>query len=133
MWSTIVKAIWGESPVEIASREVLVIEPSATKRRALADAVRSASVPVVELRSHTEAMARIAAGLRPILAIAGADRGGVELAAELRADPLNDDVRLLLLAPVAHLSKALDAGADVCLEEPINESVLVAQIQELAS
>ena len=133
MWSAIVRAIWGESPVEIAAKEVLVIEPSATRRRALADALRSASVPVVELRSHTEAMARIAAGLKPILAVAGADRGGVELAAELRADSANDGVRLLLLAPVAHLSRALDSGADACVEEPINESALVARIRELAN
>ncbi len=133
MWSALVRALWGESPTEIAGREVLVVEPSATRRRALADVLRSAEYQVVELGSPTEAMARIAAGLRPLLAVAGADRGGMELAQELRADSAYDGVRLVLLAPTATLPKALEAGADLCLEEPVPEGVLLARVHDLAS
>lgn len=127
------RAIWGESPAEVAGREVLVVEPSATKRRALADVLRGAEYQVVELGSPTEAMARIAAGLRPLLAVAGADRGGVELAKGLRADAAYDGVRLVLLAPASSLPRALEAGADLCLEEPVAEGVLLERVNDLAS
>jgi DNA-binding response OmpR family regulator len=122
-----------------AGPRVLVADDEDDIRHLVGVAVRRAGCAVVRsVADGTSALAG-AREIRPdlsVLDVSMPGRTGLEVCAELRADPATADIRVLLLSAGASpedVARGLTAGADAYLTKPFSIADLVREIRALTT
>jgi DNA-binding response OmpR family regulator len=116
---------------------VLVADDEDDIRALVALAVRKAGCTVVASVADGAAALDVARAERPDLAVLDVSMPGatgLEVCAELRADPRTAGIRILLLSAGASpddVARGLSAGADAYLAKPFAVSALVQQVRVL--
>ncbi len=129
----------GVSEQHPAGPRVLVADDEDDIRGLVGLAVRRAGCEVVHSVSDgSSALAAARADLPDltVLDVSMPGRTGLEVCAELRADPATAGIRVLLLsagASPSDVARGLDAGADAYLAKPFSVADLVRQIRSLTA
>ena len=124
---------------EAAPVRVLVADDEDDIRDLVCLAVgRAGGLVVRSLADGTAALATARAELPQlaVLDVSMPGATGLEVCAELRADPATAGITILLLsagASAADIARGLAAGADAYLPKPFSVAALVRQIRELTS
>jgi PAS domain S-box-containing protein len=118
------------------ARIVITGEPS--RRKELARILTEAGHPVREGGTPGESLQIIGEEVPDVVVIhcPPAESAGLELCRQLRGDPHSAGAAVLLISPVfsksAERVAGLEAGADVCLAEPVDAAELLAHVDCLA-
>src|SRR6266850_1851239 len=118
------------------ARIVITGEPS--RRKELARILTEAGHPVREAGTPGECLQVIGEEVPDVVVIhcPPAESAGLELCRQLRGNPYSAGAAVLLISPVfsksAERVAGLEAGADVCLAEPVDAAELLAHVDCLA-
>lgn len=129
-------AAGGEAAGEAAPgpRTVLIIEPDAEQRQILTDLLEK-TCQVQEADSAADGLAKVAAETPDLIILERENKGldGVEICKKLRQNKLN--VPIVIIANQIRRARdrvqIMAAGADECLERPVDGRILKLKVQQL--
>jgi len=116
---------------------VLIVDDSRTVRSIIGRTIKELGFEVLEASNGRQALEQLGRNGKVDLGLVDwnmPEMTGIEFVRAVRAQPAYNDVKLMMVttgADLAHVSKALDAGADEYLMKPFTKDMILAKLEIL--